>query len=106
MKEYYSFNSKLQKNNIDSELSQTIRNLLDVKIKRLKVKESTDFLKDLNKYESYLTMSFKEKLKYFFENDLGLDSSLGLELKSELKEIKKYCNAENADYEIVDNSKV
>jgi hypothetical protein len=105
MKEYFSLKNSIQNEESGSELNQTIKNLLTVQIKRMKVKESNDFLKNIDKYFDYLTTDFKKRLSIYFNNNLDQDSSLGKQLSNELKEIikDKMNNVELADYEIIDN---
>jgi hypothetical protein len=105
MNERFPFKNYGESNAIRPDLKQAIKDLLAVKIKRLKIEEDNLFIKNINKHFDDLPTDFKERLSIYFDNNLDQDSSLGQELKKELIEIikDKKNNVELADYEIIDN---
>lgn len=99
---FYNFSEKKEGK---SDLNKAIKSLLATQINRMKAEESNSFLKKIDKYFDYLPNDFKTRLSIYFDNNLAQDSSLGQELKLELKNIIKNIsdNVEIADYEIIDN---
>lgn len=105
MNEKSFFKNLYQNKKGESDINRAIKNFLAVRIKRMKAEENNTFLKNIDAYFDDLPSDFKERLSIYFDNNLDQESSLGQELKEELKEIikEKKNNVELADYEIIDN---
>jgi hypothetical protein len=105
MKEYINIIPKEKNKDRNPDLNDVLKELLATHIKRLKVRENSIFLKNLDTYYEYLPTDFKDRLSIYFDNNLDQYSPLGRKLNKELKEIikNKDDKAVLAEYEIVDS---